>query len=108
MDIWMANLPSNEDSRVQFGHRPVIIISNNMANIHSPVVTVVPLTRRIKKRYQPTHVVLYGHGLERRSMVLCEQILTVDKGALMDRLGEVDDIPNQTSIRKALAVQLNL
>ncbi len=43
-DIWLADIPAPKDSHVQHGRRPVVIISNDLANTHSPVVTVIPLT----------------------------------------------------------------
>lgn len=57
-EIWYAELPALEDSSVIRGRRPVILISNNAANMHSPVVTVIPITSRICKQQLPTHVFL--------------------------------------------------
>ena len=79
-DIIIADLGQHETS-VQSGIRPCVVMSNNMANKHSPVITVVPLTSKIrKKQYLPTHVFLNGYrntGLDRHSLALCEQITSV-------------------------------
>ncbi len=78
--IIIADLGQHETS-IQPGIRPCVVMSNDMANRHSPVITVVPLTSKIhKKEYLPTHVFLNGYkstGLERRSLALCEQITSV-------------------------------
>ena len=55
-DIWLADIPAPKGSHVQHGRRPVVIISNNLANTHSPVVTVIPLTSQMNKHQLPTHV----------------------------------------------------
>lgn len=52
-DIWLADIPAPKDSHVQHGRRPVVIISNNLANTHSPVVTVIPLTSQMNKHQLP-------------------------------------------------------
>ena len=48
-EVWQANLPCRDNSSIQQGCRPIIIVSNDHANQHSPVVTVVPLTSKAKK-----------------------------------------------------------
>lgn len=60
-DIIIADLGQHETS-IQSGIRPCVVMSNDMANKHSPVITVVPLTSKIhKKEYLPTHVFLNGY-----------------------------------------------
>ena len=83
-EIWVANLPDHLQGHVQCGRRPIIIVSNDEANLYSPVVSVVPLTSKFKKKYQPTHVIIRGYGLKKSSNALCETILTVDN-ELADR-----------------------
>ena len=74
-DIIIVDLGQHETS-VQSGIRPCVVMSNDMANRHSPVITVVPLTSKIrKKQYLPTHVFLNRYrnsGLECHSLALCE------------------------------------
>lgn len=68
----------------QSGLRPAVIFQNNVGNAYSPNVTVLPMTSRIKKSSQPTHVVIQadGSGLLRDSMVLCENPVCVSKEKL--------------------------
>lgn len=70
----------------QVGWRPALVFQNNVGNTHSPNVIVLPLTSKLKKTNQPTHVVIpaEGTGLARDSMVLCENPESVSK----DRLGK--------------------
>lgn len=103
-DIWFANLPKKENSHVQGGTRPVIIVSNNTANKFSPVITIIPLTSRIDKRPLPTHVSLYIDGLTARSLALCEQLTTIDKHLLTSRVGAVDSL-DRAALNRALAIQ---
>ncbi len=104
-DIWYALLPEIPGSHVQYGYRPVIVVSNNMANRYSPCITVVPLTTRRKKPL-PTHVPITGCGLSTDSLALCEQILSLDKHCLSQRLGYVDNPELRTAIHTAMAIQL--
>ena len=107
-EIWLARLPSLPGSSVQQGTRPVVIVSNDLANAHSPVITVVPLTSKLGKTALPTHVFLNNRMLDRPSLALCEQILTVDKTCLTRRVSWVDKTFDRLAIRHALLVQLNM
>lgn len=108
-ELWMCHIPGVEKSQVTCGTRPVIVVSNDRNNEHSPVVTVVPVTSRLKKRYMPTHVLLEAGngGLETTSMALCENVLSVDKTKLFVKLGNITE-EKQTEIAKAISVQLNI
>lgn len=59
-DIYYADLGAPTGC-CQSGFRPVLIVSNNTANAHAPVITVVPITSRYKAMHMPTHVVLHSH-----------------------------------------------
>ena len=107
-EIWLAKLPSLPGSSVQQGTRPVIIVSNDQANDHSPVITVVPLTSQLGKHALPTHVFLNNHMLDHPSLALCEQILSVDKTRLIRRIGWINKTFDRIAIQHALLVQLNL
>ena len=87
-EIYSANLDPVVGSE-QGGLRPVLIIQNNTGNRYSPTVIVLALTSQIQKARLPTHVYIpaAGHGLERDSVVLAEQIRTLDKRRLRDRIG---------------------
>lgn len=90
-DVFWVNFNGTEYDR--FGCRPGVIIQNNVGNKHSPNTIVFPLTKRMKKLCQPTHVVLTADesGMPMDSMVLCETPLTIPKSLLgykITRLGE--------------------
>ena len=74
--------------------RLVVVVSNNMANKHSTVITVVPLSTKInKKRNLPTHVFVPAYkseGLEQHSIALCEQVTALDYGRIIENMGKVD------------------
>lgn len=97
---------------VQEGTRPMVIISNNVCNNVSPVVTALPCTSSIVKinKNMPTHVIideLEGTGLTKRSVVMAEQITSIDKRDIVAFLGT---IPKKylNPIKKAAMVQLAL
>ena len=108
-DIFFADLGSDPNGSRQAGIRPVVVVSNDMANTHSPVVTVVPLTARCyKKRAQPTHVFVPEHcgGLSRPSVALAEQVASVNKSQLLDYKGHIRSASIMQQITKALQVQI--
>ena len=107
-DIFYANLPIVIDSQVQQGVRPVIIISNDLNNKYSPVVNVVPLTSRMTKHPLPTHVKIQGYGLPKPSVILGEQIITIDKKCLGEKVGTIIDKNMRNKINRALMTQLNM
>lgn len=84
-DIYMAELPDDEGGSLQSGTRPVIIVSNNLANKHSPVVTVIPLTSQLSKKKLPTHTIVDECGLDKKSIVLAEQIMSINKKIYSER-----------------------
>lgn len=89
-DIVLADLPPGIGS-VQRGIRPVLILQNNIGNRYAPTIVVSPLTTQLKKPAMPTHCILKGvPGLKATSMVLLEQILTIDKRQIIRYLGKLD------------------
>ncbi len=107
-DIYLAELPTISGSQVQQGVRPVIVVSNDKNNMFSPVVTVLPLTSKQCKHALPTHVAIIGYGLLKSSVILGEQIITLDKKLLRDKVGTVSDISMRNRIQNALMTQLNM
>ena len=90
-DIYLANLNPYKGSE-QGGKRPVIIIQNDVGNHYSPTVIVTAVTSRFfKKRALPTHVPLDNEELEKNSLALLEQIRTIDKRRLGEKMGHLDD-----------------
>lgn len=77
----------------QGGVRPVLIIQNNVGNRYSPTVVVAAITSQIDKAKLPTHVEVDAkeYGLEKNSVILLEQIRTIDKQRLQEKMTELDD-----------------
>lgn len=91
-DIYYADLSPVVGSE-QGGMRPVLIVQNDTGNKHSPTVIAAAITSQIGKARLPTHIELEAksYGLTRDSVVLLEQIRTIDKRRLKERMGKVDD-----------------
>ena len=108
--IFWCNLSKNSNNNrtsVQRGMRPVILVSNNIGNNCAPTITVIPLTTKTKHPL-PTHVFIEGKNvLPTPSVALCEQIITVDKLQLGDKLGELS-ADELHAINKSLAIALSL
>lgn len=107
-DIWSADLPAVPGSHVQCGKRPVVVVSNDTANCHSPIISVIPLTSNLGRMNLPTHTMLRSRFLRCPSMALCEQIMTIDKMRLIDRIGAVECLHERLAIRHCVKVQLGL
>lgn len=107
-DIYMAELPDDADGSLQSGTRPVIIVSNNLANKHSPVITVIPMTAQMSKKKLPTHAVIENCGLEKKSIVLAEQIMSINKKNLERKMGTISETVYESKVKKAMKVQLGL
>ncbi len=86
-DVFFADLSPVVGSE-QGGVRPVLIVQNDVGNKYSPTVIVAAITSQIEKAKLPTHVEITAeeHGLDRDSVVLLEQIRTIDKQRLKDRI----------------------
>jgi len=86
-EIWLVDLPFTGNSIQGGGIRPVILCSNNMANLHSPILHCVPLTTR-KKPSLPTHTEIdTDSGIVRKSTVLGEQVMPLSKTAFKECIG---------------------
>lgn len=109
-DIYYADLGSDFSSSIQNGTRPVLVVSNNLANTHSPVVTIIPLTARVQKKGGlPTHVSIprwSGSGLPRSSVALAEQVRTIAKDQLQEYKGHISSGQVMAAVTKALQVQI--
>ena len=93
----------------QGGTRPVLILQNNIGNKYSPTVIAAAITSRQDKNTMPTHIDISGDkcGLPKNSVVLLEQVRTLDKRRLHEKAGMIDD-HEQTRVDKALNVSLGL
>jgi len=107
-DIFYANLNHGIGSE-QSGYRPVLIIQNNMGNRFSPTVIVAAITGKIHfKARVPTHCILgFSHELTIPSMVLLEQIITIDKRRLKRYIGRISE-EDISLIDKALSISVGL
>ena len=92
-DIYYAKLSGGE--HIQHGIRPVVIAQNNIGNQYSPTVEVIPMSSNIMKaRYMPTHVLIHPNDtnhLTRASIVLAEQVVTINKNMLVNYIGNLDE-----------------
>lgn len=92
----------------QAGLRPCVIISNNTGNKFSPCVIVAMVTSKLDKPKLPTHVMLPADfGLSAKSIILCEQVRTIDKKRLKNYLGELPQ-NKLMEVDKALSISLGL
>ncbi len=91
-DIYYADLSPVVGSE-QGGIRPVLIIQNDVGNKYSPTVIAAAITSRINKAKMPTHIELSAqdYGLSKDSVILTEQIRTLDKKRLREKIGRLDD-----------------
>ena len=107
-DIYYADLSPVVGSE-QGGIRPVLIVQNDVGNRHSPTVIAAAITSQLGKARLPTHITLSAHsvGLNRESVVLLEQIRTLDKSRLKERMGRRDG-ETRSAVDSALAVSFGL
>jgi mRNA interferase MazF len=107
-DIYYADLSPVVGSE-QGGIRPVLIVQNNVGNRHSPTVIAAAITSQIGKARLPTHIELSArtYGLSRDSVILLEQVRTIDKKRLKERMGKLDETLMQ-KVDNALTVSFGL
>ena len=107
-DIYYADLSPVVGSE-QGGMRPVLIVQNDTGNKHSPTVIAAAITSQTGKAKLPTHIELTGQsvGLTRDSVILLEQIRTLDKSRLREKMGRLDG-ETMTRVDSTLAVSFGL
>lgn len=107
-DLYFADLTPVVGSE-QGGNRPVLIIQNNVGNKYSPTVIVAALTTKLQKAKMPTHIFVPSavSGLKRDSIILLEQIRTIDKIRLGAKIGEVES-KTLEEVDQALKVSLGV
>ena len=108
-DMFYADLSPVVGSE-QGGIRPVIIIQNDVGNKYSPTVIAAAITSQTGKTKLPTHREINSSlsGLKNNSVVLAEQIRTIDKSRLKERIGHIDDESVIHKINDALGVSFGL
>jgi mRNA interferase MazF len=107
-DIYYADLSPVVGSE-QGGMRPVLIVQNDTGNKHSPTVIAAAITSQINKARLPTHIELgaKSYGLTKDSVILLEQIRTIDKRRLKEHMGRLDD-SLMNRVDNAIAVSFGL
>lgn len=107
-DIYYADLSPVVGSE-QGGLRPVLIIQNDIGNRYSPTVIAAAITSRMSKTRLPTHIDIYADevGLAKDSVVLLEQIRTLDKRRLKEKMGHLDD-EMMDHVNTAIAISFGL
>lgn len=108
-DMFYADLSPVVGSE-QGGIRPVLIIQNNIGNKYSPTVIVSAITSQLNKSKLPTHIELDSEefGLKSDSIILTEQIRTIDKSRLKEKIGHINDQTVMSKIDNALGVSFGL
>lgn len=107
-DIYYADLSPVVGSE-QGGMRPVLIVQNDVGNRYSPTVIAAAITSQVNKARLPTHIELGAQscGLTKNSVILLEQIRTIDKQRLRERMGKLDD-SLMDRVDNAIAVSFGL
>jgi mRNA interferase MazF len=107
-DVYFADLSPVVGSE-QGGIRPVLIIQNDIGNRFSPTVIVAAITAQIQKAKLPTHVEINAkrYGFDRDSVILLEQVRTIDKQRLTDKITHLDD-DMMARVNDALMISLGL
>ncbi|MFZ5631947.1 MAG: type II toxin-antitoxin system PemK/MazF family toxin [Bacillota bacterium] len=107
-DIFFADLSPVVGSE-QGGTRPVLILQNDIGNQYSPTTIVAAITSQISKAKLPTHVEMMAGegGLERDSVILLEQIRTIDKSRLMEKVASLNE-DMMGKVNQAIEISLGL
>jgi len=108
-DMFYADLSPVVGSE-QGGIRPVLIVQNDTGNKYSPTVIAAAITSQMNKNRLPTHIELGSEefGLKANSVVLTEQIRTIDKSRLKEKIGHIDDSRIMNKINNAIGVSFGL
>jgi mRNA interferase MazF len=107
-DIYYADLSPVIGSE-QGGVRPVVIIQNDVGNRYSPTVIAAAITSRLGKTRLPTHIDVFANrvGLVKDSVILLEQVRTLDKRRLKEKMGHLDE-GTMHQVDRAIAVSVGL
>ena len=107
-DIYYADLSPVVGSE-QGGVRPVLIVQNDIGNKYSPTVIAAAITSQINKAKMPTHIEISAeeYGLNKDSVILLEQVRTIDKRRLRERIGHLDE-NLMSAVNNALSVSFGL
>ena len=108
-DMFYADLSPVVGSE-QGGIRPVLIIQNDTGNKYSPTVIAAAITSQTTKTKLPTHIEIGSKevGLKSESVVLAEQIRTIDKSRLREKIGHIDDEKIMNKVNSAIGISFGL
>ncbi|MBQ8795957.1 MAG: type II toxin-antitoxin system PemK/MazF family toxin [Clostridia bacterium] len=107
-DIFYADLSPVVGSE-QGGVRPVLIVQNDVGNKYSPTVIAAAITSRQQKANIPTHIAINSDttGLSKDSVVLLEQVRTIDKRRLKEKMGSVDEA-SMSKVNEAISISFGI
>lgn len=107
-ELYFADLSPVVGSE-QGGIRPVLVVQNDIGNKYSPTVITAAITSKLNKAKLPTHIELPSkeYGLEKDSVVLLEQIRTIDKVRLKEKIGELSQI-KMNQVNRAMMISLGV
>ena len=105
-EIYYADLSPVIGSE-QGGYRPVVVLQNNKGNRYSTTISVAPISSKLTKNPLPTHVMVENNYLEKKSVILLEQIRTIDKQRIREKVGIIDDKIMQL-INQAIKTSLDI
>ena len=107
-DIYYADLSPVVGSE-QGGLRPVLIVQNDVGNRYSPTVIAAAITSKMGKARLPTHIDIYARdvGLAKDSVILLEQVRTLDKRRLREKMGHLEE-PTMRRVNEAISVSFGL
>ena len=93
----------------QGGTRPVLVVQNDVGNKYSPTVIAAAITSKINKAKLPTHIEIDAarYGLSKDSVILLEQVRTIDKKRLREKIGRLDDV-QMIKVNDALSISFGL
>ena len=103
-EIYYADLSPVIGSE-QGGYRPVLVLQNNKGNKYSTTVIIAPISSRMTKNDLPTHVIIETDFLEKKSVILLEQIRTIDKKRIQEKVGV---LPNHYMMMVDRAIKTSL
>ena len=108
-DIYYADLSPVIGSE-QGGLRPVLIVQNDVGNKYSPTVIAAAITSQTGKNRLPTHIEIGSreNGLKSDSVVLAEQIRTIDKSRLKEKIGHITDAEIMNKVNNAIGISFGL
>ncbi len=107
-DLYYADLSPVVGSE-QGGIRPILVVQNDVGNKYSPTIIAAAITSKLNKAKLPTHIELSAkiYGLEKDSVVLLEQIRTLDKKRLKAKIGELENF-KMSEVNRAMMISLGV